>query len=144
MIPTTIPEYKLGANLPMLYNRPRFSIPEQPSISGLNLQTDRTIFVPTMMMTAVQQSHTNMVIPCKTIGPISGGGYKRPPPGNIMLGQYPATGNVRNEKLGLGSHAQHPIDSVLPPQANSFYAALNSDVGMVVQKGKIVKKSALK
>ena len=86
MIPATIPEYKLGANLPMLYNRPRFTIPEQPSISGLNLQTDRTIFVPTMMMTAVQQSHTNMVIPCKTIGPISGGGYKRPPPGNIMLG----------------------------------------------------------
>jgi len=44
-----------------------------------------------------------------------------------MQGYVPAQGNQHGGKLGMGSIPQHPINTPLMPQANSFYAYLNSD-----------------
>jgi hypothetical protein len=56
------------------------------------------------------------------------GGPVKPGPGNIMAGYIPPTGNQHNSKLGLGSTPQHPINTRLLPQPNSFYGYLNSNL----------------
>jgi hypothetical protein len=109
----------------------------------INYITGRTVHVPTMFMTAVINNPDRAVVPCKEI--LGEGGFLRPPGANIMQGYVPARGNQHGGKLGMGSTPQHRINTPLMPQANSFYAYLNSDLGKArslrVKNGRVVKKN---
>ena len=97
-----------------------------------------------MFMTAVINNPDRVEVPCKEIlGP--NGGHLKPPAANIMQGYVPPTGTQHNSRLGMGSTPQHPLNTPLLKNANSFYAYMNADVGkrppLKVKNGKIVKKN---
>ena len=142
MKPPQIPEPRIGGNQDIWLNRPSFGLHREPVGNNLNYITGRTIHVPTMFMTAVINNPDRAVVPCKEI--LGEGGFLRPPGANIMQGYVPARGNQHGGKLGMGSTPQHPINTPLMPQANSFYAYLNSDLGkktsLRVKNGRVVKK----
>ena len=143
MKPPQIPELKQGVNQTVWLNRPRLGMHREPVANNLNYLTNRTVYVPTMFMTAVINNPDRVEVPCKEIlGP--NGGHLKPPAANIMQGYIPPTGTQHNSRLGMGSTPQHPLNTPLLKNANSFYAYMNADVGkrrpLKVKNGKIVKK----
>ena len=140
MKPPEIPQLIQGVSQPPWLNRMRFGVHTSAVPNNLMFKTGQTIYTPTMFMSSVQQPDFRSEIPCKEI--LSGGGYLRRAAPNINQGYVPATGNQHGSRLGMASTPQHPTNLPLPPQANSFYAYLNSDLTkpVVMKKGKIVKK----
>ena len=141
MKPPQIPEMKQGVNQTVWLNRPRFGLHREPVGNNLNYITDRTVYVPTMFMTAVINNPDRVEVPCKDIlGP--NGGHLRPPGANIKQGYVPATGTQHGQRIGMGSTPQHPLNTPMLKNANSFYAYMNADIGrtLKVKNGKIIKK----
>jgi hypothetical protein len=143
MKPPQIPELRHGSNQNIWLNRPRFGLHREPVNNNLMFTTGRTVYVPTLEMMAVINAPDRAEVPCKEIlGP--NGGHLRPPAGNIMQGYVAPTGNQHNQKLGMGSTPEHPINTPVLKNANSFYAWMNADLGkrapLVMKNGKIVKK----
>ncbi len=141
MRPTPIPELKQGVNQTVWLNRNRLGFPREPVGNNLNYLTGRTVYVPSMFMTAVINNPDRVEVPCKEIlGP--NGGYLNPPAGNINQGFVPATGAQRGSKAGMGSTPQHPTNNPVLKNANSFYAYMNADIGssIRVKNGRVVKK----
>ena len=141
MKPPSIPEPRIGGNQEIFLTRPKCGLKKEPVANNTMFMTGRTVHIPTMFMTAVINNPDRAVVPCKEI--LGEGGFLRPPAGNIMQGYVPPTGTQHGGKLGMGSTPQHPINNPIMPQANSFYAYLNSNLGKTslrVKNGSIVKK----
>ena len=82
MKPPQIPELKQGVNQTVWLNRPRLGMHREPVANNLNYLTNRTVYVPTMFMTAVINNPDRVEVFKEILGP--NGGYLKPPAANIM------------------------------------------------------------